>query len=88
MDILISGAGIAGLTTATGCAATGSSRPGGRSSATSPSQFMTQDPTSARVELSGREIESVIDRSTDRIADAANAITLKDYPAFTTESTG
>jgi 2-polyprenyl-6-methoxyphenol hydroxylase-like FAD-dependent oxidoreductase len=51
-------------------------------------QFMTQDPTSARVELSGREIESVIDRSTDRIADAANAITLKDYPAFTTESTG
>ena len=51
-------------------------------------QFMTQDPTSARVELSGREIESVIHRSTDRIEDAANAITLKDYPAFTTEPTG
>ena len=51
-------------------------------------QFMTQDPASAPVELSGREIEAVIDRSTDRIADAANAITLKDYSAFTTEPTG
>ena len=48
-----------------------------------PAQFMTQDPASAPVELSGREIESVIDRSTIRIADAANAITLKDYSAFT-----
>jgi len=46
-------------------------------------QFMTQDPASAPVELSGREIEAVIDRSTDRIADAANAITLKDYSVFT-----
>ena len=46
-------------------------------------QFMTQDPTSAPVQLSGSEIERVIDRSTDRIADAANAITLKDYSAFT-----
>src|SRR5262244_2222503 len=46
-------------------------------------QFMTQDAASAHVELSGREIESVIDRSTHRIADAANAITLKDYSAFT-----
>src|SRR5262245_31497831 len=45
-------------------------------------QFMTQDPASARVELSGGEIEAVIDRSTHRIADAANAITLKDYSAF------
>jgi hypothetical protein len=51
-------------------------------------QFMTQDPASAPVELSGSEIESVIDRSTDRIADAANAITLKDYSAFTVEPTG
>jgi 2-polyprenyl-6-methoxyphenol hydroxylase-like FAD-dependent oxidoreductase len=46
-------------------------------------QFMTQHPASAPVELSGREIEAVIDRSTHRIADAANAITLKDYSAFT-----
>ena len=51
-------------------------------------QFMTQDPASAPVELSGSEIESVIDRSTDRIADAANAIMLKDYSAFTVEPTG
>jgi len=50
-------------------------------------QFMTQDPASAPGELSGREIESVIDRSTDRIADAANGITLKDYSAFTTGPT-
>ena len=50
-------------------------------------QFMTQDPASAPVELSGSEIESVIDRSTDRIADAANAITLKDYSAFTAQPT-
>jgi hypothetical protein len=28
-------------------------------------------------------IESVIDSTTDRIADAANAVTLKDYSAFT-----
>jgi len=49
---------------------------------------MTQDPASAPVELSGSEIESVIDRSTDRIADAANAIMLKDYSAFTVEPTG
>jgi 2-polyprenyl-6-methoxyphenol hydroxylase-like FAD-dependent oxidoreductase len=50
-------------------------------------QFMTQDPASAPVELSGSEIESVIDRSTDRIADAANAITLKDYSGFTAQPT-
>jgi 2-polyprenyl-6-methoxyphenol hydroxylase-like FAD-dependent oxidoreductase len=50
-------------------------------------QFMTQDPAHAPVELSGHEIESVIDRSTHRIADAANAITLKDYSAFTAEPT-
>ena len=51
-------------------------------------QFMTQGSASAPVELSGREIESVIERSTDRIAEAAKAITLKDYSAFTTEPTG
>jgi 2-polyprenyl-6-methoxyphenol hydroxylase-like FAD-dependent oxidoreductase len=50
-------------------------------------QVMTQDTTSAPVELSGSEIESMIDRSTHRIADAANAITLKDYSAFTVEPT-
>jgi len=50
-------------------------------------QFMTQDPASALVELSGREIESVIDRSTDRIADAVSAITPKDYSRFTAEPT-
>jgi hypothetical protein len=32
--------------------------------------------------LSGSVIESVIDSTTDRIADAANAVTLKDYSAF------
>jgi hypothetical protein len=48
---------------------------------------MTQDPARAPVELSGSEIEAVIDRSTDRIADAANAITLKDYSAFTAQPT-
>jgi 2-polyprenyl-6-methoxyphenol hydroxylase-like FAD-dependent oxidoreductase len=47
-------------------------------------QFMTQDRVSAPVELSSREIESVIERSTLRITDAANAITLKDYSAFIT----
>jgi len=51
-------------------------------------QFMTQDPASAPVELSGREIEAVIDRSTHRIADAANAITLKDYAIVTAGPTG
>jgi 2-polyprenyl-6-methoxyphenol hydroxylase-like FAD-dependent oxidoreductase len=50
-------------------------------------QFMTQEPGSAPVEFSGSEIEAVIDRTTDRIADAANAIMLQDYSAFTTEST-
>jgi 2-polyprenyl-6-methoxyphenol hydroxylase-like FAD-dependent oxidoreductase len=43
---------------------------------------MTQDPAAAPVELSGSEIESVIDRSTERITEAASAITLKDYSAF------
>ncbi len=43
--------------------------------------FMTQDPASAPSELSGSEIESVIDSSTERITGASNAITLKDYPA-------
>jgi len=37
------------------------------------------DPASAPAELSGREIESAIDRGTD----AANAITLKDYSTLT-----
>jgi 2-polyprenyl-6-methoxyphenol hydroxylase-like FAD-dependent oxidoreductase len=44
--------------------------------------FMTQEPAAAPVELSGREIESVIDSSTQRITEAANAITLKDYSAY------
>jgi len=44
--------------------------------------LMTQDPGSAPVELSGSQIESVIDASTERIAAAANAITLKDYTKF------
>jgi 2-polyprenyl-6-methoxyphenol hydroxylase-like FAD-dependent oxidoreductase len=44
--------------------------------------FMTQDPVTAPVELSGSEIESVIDRSTERIAEAASAFTLKDYSPF------
>ena len=48
-----------------------------------PNIVMLMDPTSAPVELSGREIESVIDPGTTIIADAANAITLKDYSAFT-----
>jgi 2-polyprenyl-6-methoxyphenol hydroxylase-like FAD-dependent oxidoreductase len=43
---------------------------------------MTQDPAAGPVELSGSEIESVIDRSTERITEAAGAITLKDYSAF------
>jgi 2-polyprenyl-6-methoxyphenol hydroxylase-like FAD-dependent oxidoreductase len=51
-------------------------------------QFMTQDPATAPVELSGSEIESVIDRSTDRIADAANAITLNNYSAIVPKPTG
>jgi 2-polyprenyl-6-methoxyphenol hydroxylase-like FAD-dependent oxidoreductase len=51
-------------------------------------QFMTQDLASAPVELSGPEIESVIDRSTHRIEDAASAITLKDYSAATAGLTG
>jgi 2-polyprenyl-6-methoxyphenol hydroxylase-like FAD-dependent oxidoreductase len=40
--------------------------------------LMTQDPAAAPVELSGSEIESVIDRTTE----AASALTLKDYLAF------
>ena len=47
------------------------------------SKFMTQDPEAAPVELSGSEIESHIDRSTQSITEAANAITLKDYSAYT-----
>ncbi len=46
-------------------------------------KFMTQDPEAAPVELSGSEIESHIDRSTQSITEAANAITLKDYSAYT-----
>jgi len=41
--------------------------------------FMTQDPATAPADLSGDEIESVIDASTERITEAANAITLRDY---------
>ena len=43
--------------------------------------FMTQDPEAAPAELSGDDVEAVIDQSTQRIKDAANAITLKDYSA-------
>jgi hypothetical protein len=43
---------------------------------------MTQDPAAAPSEQSGSEIESVIDRSTERITEAASAIALKDYSAF------
>jgi 2-polyprenyl-6-methoxyphenol hydroxylase-like FAD-dependent oxidoreductase len=50
-------------------------------------QMMTQDPANAPVELSGSEIESVIDHTTDRIADAANAITFEDYSAFAARPT-
>ena len=42
---------------------------------------MTQDPATAPADLSGDEIESVIDASTERITEAANAITLRDYEA-------
>jgi flavin-dependent dehydrogenase len=41
--------------------------------------FMTQDPATAPAGLSGDEIESVIDASTERITEAANAIALRDY---------
>lgn len=41
--------------------------------------FMTQAPSAAPAELTGEDIEAVIDQSTNRITDAANAITLKDY---------
>jgi len=44
--------------------------------------FMTQKPVTASAELSGSDIESVIEASTERIAAAANAITLKDYTTF------
>jgi len=44
--------------------------------------FMTSGATETSTELSGDMIESVIDSTTDRIADAANAVTLKDYSAF------
>ena len=41
--------------------------------------FMTQDPDAAPSELSGDDVEAVIDQSTRRITDAADAITLQDY---------
>jgi len=44
--------------------------------------FMTSGAPDTPAELSGSVIESVIDSTTDRIADAANAVTLKDYSAF------
>ena len=46
--------------------------------------FMTSGTPDTSAELSGSMIESVIDSTTDRITDAANAITLKDYSAFIT----
>lgn len=45
--------------------------------------FMTQDPSAAPTDLSGSAIASVIDGSTRRITDAANAVALKDYSVFT-----
>lgn len=44
--------------------------------------FMTQDPEEAPTELSGGDVEAVIDSATERIAEAASAVTLKDYTAF------
>src|SRR6476646_1116437 len=44
--------------------------------------FMTSGAPHTPAQLSGSMIESVIDITTDRIADAANAVTLKDYSAF------
>ena len=44
--------------------------------------FMTQDLEAAPAELSGAEIESVIESSTNRIAVASNSITLRDYSAL------
>src|SRR4029078_9222976 len=51
-------------------------------------QFMTQDPATAPVELSRREIEAGINHSTARIAETANAITLKNYLAIIPKPTG
>jgi 2-polyprenyl-6-methoxyphenol hydroxylase-like FAD-dependent oxidoreductase len=45
-------------------------------------RFMTSKPEETSPELSGEMVESVIDRSTQRISHAANAIALKDYSAF------
>jgi 2-polyprenyl-6-methoxyphenol hydroxylase-like FAD-dependent oxidoreductase len=41
--------------------------------------FMTSGTEEAAAELSGADVEATIDATTDRIAVAANAITLKDY---------
>ena len=49
---------------------------------TQSASFMTQDLETAPAELSGAEIESVIESSTNRIAVAANSITLRDYSAL------
>jgi 2-polyprenyl-6-methoxyphenol hydroxylase-like FAD-dependent oxidoreductase len=46
------------------------------------SKFMTQDPEAAPSELSGSDIESHIDTSTQSITAASKAITLKDYSAY------
>jgi hypothetical protein len=43
---------------------------------------MTSATTGAPDDLTGSVIESVIDSTTQRITEAANAITLKDYSAF------
>ena len=45
-------------------------------------RFMTSGTPDTPAELSGSMIESVIDSTTDRITDASNAVTLKDYSAF------
>jgi 2-polyprenyl-6-methoxyphenol hydroxylase-like FAD-dependent oxidoreductase len=50
--------------------------------------FMTQDPATAPDDLSGNEIESVIDASTERITEAANAISLREYERSTATESG
>jgi hypothetical protein len=103
MDVLISGAGIAGLTAAhwlrrygfnptvveraptgspspstTGSCARSSRRT--RSRGRGPRPFMTSGTQkAAAAALSGADVEATIDATTDRIAVAANAITLKDH---------
>ena len=45
-------------------------------------KFMTSAPDDDARELSGSAVEGVIDRTTDRITVASNAIDLRDYSEF------